>query len=83
MRELRLSKGKAVAQGHTVRSQGSQDSKPDSVGQSHVPEGAYGLARRHRHDTGKGKGELWHMLSVGSYFGDQRRLLGPKGQLEF
>lgn len=34
-----LRKGKTVAQGHPFRSQGSQDSNPGSVGQSHVPEG--------------------------------------------
>ncbi|KAF6088348.1 hypothetical protein HJG60_008195 [Phyllostomus discolor] len=34
-----LRKGKTVAQGHTFRSQDSQDSNLGSVGQSHVPEG--------------------------------------------
>lgn len=32
--------------------------------------GACGLARRHRHNPQKGKGELLHLLNVSSCFGD-------------
>lgn len=38
LRELKLSKGKTVAQGHTARSWGSQDLNPGPVDQSHVSE---------------------------------------------
>lgn len=72
-----------MAQGHTVKSQGSQDPNPDSVGQSHIPEGSYGLIGGHRQDTGKGKGGLWRMLSRDFYFGDREGFWAPKTKWNF